>query len=473
MKSFSIDYIAKVLGGRIVVRGSKANFSKFTKQPKDKPKEGSLYFLRGGFDSEEKLLKQLVDNKVAGIVIDKPHNLNKKVWNEKGISVIEVQHMSYAYIELAKAYRKQFHIPFIEVIGSSGKTTTKEMIGAVLNEKIKTLVGLENLNAPSGVAYNIFRIRDHHKAAVLEVGMKAKGIMAYSSGMVKPDIAVLTTIHRAHFARFGSIEDIIEAKSEIMDYLSPKGILIMNGDDENCRRFPIDRFSGKVLTFGFSNKCDIWAENIRYEGLKTYFDAVGRGYRIPCMINTVGSYNVSNALSAILAGFQLGLQHEEIVRGLSSFKPLNSRLKVYKGIEGTTLIDDNFNANPDSTKALIRDIPLFTQGRPVVLVIGDMENPEETIGEYARKVHYMIGEEISRIKFDHLVAVGKWAEEYVKGAVHKGAPASRIHYFKSIEEARQHILEYVVPGSIIIFKASSAYARVNELMEPLKINKEG
>lgn len=457
-----------MLGGKLIVRSNKRPVQIFTTQPEDEPLQGSVYFLFDGIDDEKELLRNIISNDAAGIVVREGHGLHINKWKRKGINVIEVPHMTEPYIKLSRIYRSQFDIPFIEVIGSSGKTTTKEMIGAVLNEKMPTLVSLKNYNAPLGVAYNIFCLREKHKAAVLEVGMKGPGIMEYSSRIVKPDIAVVTSIHRAHLARMGSIENIINSKAEILKCLSENGTLIINGEDENCNKFPLKNFKGEVLRFGFSDKFDIYATDIKCINFKMNFTAVGKGFKETFVIDTVGIYNVSNALAAILVGLKLGLYPQEISRGLSKFKTLKGRLKFYKGINDTVIIDDNFNANPDSTKLLIDEIPHFAESRPVVLVLGDMENPDDSIGKYALEVHSMIGEQLAQIKLGYLAAIGKWAKAYADVAVRCGFPKEKAVYHSSIEEAKRYFLNYVIPGSVIIFKAS-VYTDFRELIEPLKV----
>lgn len=469
MRNFYLEEIAKIMGGNIITSNKSRSVQLFTTQPKDQPLPDSLYFLFNGCDNEEKLLKQIKENNAAGIVVRNNHRLDVYKWERQGITIIEVPHMTKQYIDLSKLYRNQFDIPFVEVIGSSGKTTTKEMIGAVLNERMSTLVGLKNYNSPSGVAYNIFRLREHYKAAVLEVGIKGKGIMEYSSKIVKPHIAVVTSIHRAHLISMGSIENIIEAKSGILKCLSKDGTLIINGEDKNCNKFPVNRFGGEVLRFGFSNKFDIYASDIKYRDFTTSFKAIGKGFEVNCVINTVGRYNVANALAAVLTGIKLGLSPQEISNGLFKFKTLDGRLKLHNGIFNTILVDDNFNANPDSTELFIKEIPYFTEGRPVVLVIGDMERPDDAAEKYARKVHFKIGQEISKIKLQYLVAIGKWAEEYVKGVLSKGYYKDNIIYFRTVEEAENHILDYIIPDSVVLFKAS-LYTKVNKLMKLLKVH---
>lgn len=468
MKSFTIKEIKRTIDGKIVTWNDNRTVEYFVDQPEE-PLANCLYFLFEGYDDENNLIKKLINSGAAGVVVREPHDLSVDKWIGAGIGIIEVKSITESYVALSSLYRSRFNIPFVEVIGSSGKTTTKEIIGAVLNAKIKTLVGHENFNAPSGVAYNIFSLRDEHKAAVLEVGMKGPGIMRLSSEIIKPYIGVLTSIQRAHFVSMGSIENIIEAKSEMLECLDENGLLIINGEDKNCGKFPTHRYKGKILKYGFSDKFDIWASNIEYKDFKTYFVAKGKDINMNCVINTVGKYNVSNALAAILVGFAMGLNKEEIINGLSNFQTLSGRLRIHKCIKDTILINDNFNANPDSTKSLLEEVPKFIGDRPLMLVMGDMERPDDEIKKYAKEVHFKIGEQIGNINFEYLIAIGRWAKEYINGAKSKGVPKSKMIYFETVEEAEEHFKASIIPGSVIVFKAS-LYVPVRYLIKSLGVD---
>lgn len=469
LRNFYPKELERLLEGKIITWQEDWPIKIVADDIDDEPIENCLFFLFENYNNEDGLYLWLKKCSVRGVVVRKNSKLNVDKWKRAGIGIIEVDSLNNAFISIAKEYRKQFKVPFVQVIGSSGKTTTKEMIGSVLNAKYPVLVGYNNFNAPSGVAYNLLSMRNQYRAAVLEVGMKGPDIMRYSTSLVKPDIVVLTCIHRSHLIELGSIGNIIKAKAEVLDYINPDGTLIINGDDENCRKFPIDKFGGKVLRFGFSKNYDIWAEDIEYNNFITTFKAVGNNFIIPCKINTFGRYNVANALAAVLVGIKLGLSSAEIERGIYNFETLGGRLKVYNGIYNTSLVDDNFNANPDSTLLFIKEVPNISKNRPVILVMGDMERPDEDIKVYAKEVHYKIGEELASIRFEHLVAVGKWAKYYIEGAKDKGVNSSRMSYFSNVEEASKSIKECIKRNAIIFFKASS-YTPVNKLRKILQEN---
>lgn len=466
-KGFSIEEVTKAIKGKIITWDNDKIIKKFSDRM-SRVIEDSLYFLYEDWEDEDALINEMNNRNAAGIVVSKNQNLNIEKWSQAKLGIISVLELDSAYYNMARLYRTQIDIPIIQVIGSSGKTTTKDMIGAILQYKMPTLVGYKNFNLTSAIVAQITDIKDFHKAAVIEAAMKRRGVMSRSSSITRPYIGVVTSINRPHYARMGSIDEIIEAKAEMLEYLQKDGYLIINGSDENCSRFPVERFKGKILTFGFSEKCDIWASDIKCENFTTTFKAHFDKRVTDFTINTVGKYNVSNALAAIMVGLKMEIAPEDIAKGLHNFKPFSSRMEVLKGIKDTIIINDNFNANPDSTGMLLNEIPGFAEKRPVILVMGDMENPADEISNYARKAHYEIGEQIGMLKPEYLFAVGKWAEEYLNGAVEEGMDKNKIYYFKTTEGVREALLNNIIPGSIIIFKASAAYVDLRKLIPSLK-----
>ncbi len=462
LRTFSIQELAQVVDGKILTWDTHKVISSFAFRL-DQITTQCLFIVLSRRINEDQLLDALVSKNISGIVIGNVHLLDIEKWAAYGIGIIQVASSKKAVYHLAKLYRSGFHIPFIQVIGSSGKTTTKEMIHWVLKEKLQVLATPKNANAPLGVANVLFRTLEHFDTAVLEVGMKQRGVMNLSSSMIKPTIAVVTCIHRAHLARLGSIQNIIAAKAESLHHISPRGTLIINGEDENCLRFLSYGYKGEILRFGFSDACDLWASHIRCEQGITYFTAHAKNFQMDCCIHTFGKYNIGNALAAILVGLKLGMSPDDIIKGLAKFQPLAGRLQILQGIHDTTIVHDHFNANPDSTKSLLSGLPQYVNGRSLILVMGDMESPRPSHEDYSKEVHYKIGQQIADLKFEHLIAVGKWASEYVNGAAHKGIPIEKLHYYRTIKKASASLLTYIPSGSIVVFKGSS-YANISRML---------
>jgi len=219
-----------------------------------------------------------------------------------------------------------------------------------------------------------------------------------------------------------------------------------------------------LMRFGFSEHCDLWASDIQRHGFRTSFIVNTRNFEFPCAINIIGRYNVGNALAAVAIGLITGMDPMEISLGLEKFKPMDGRLKVYHISNGAFIIDDNFNANPDSTRMLIDELIIMSHEKPVVLVIGDMERPSQDIERYARTVHFNIGGQLAQGNFIHVLAVGFWAMEYVSGAIHYGFPRNKITYCRTVNEAAAVFARLLTPGTIVVLKASP-YTKLSRLYE--------
>jgi len=461
MQSLTLDKLAAIISGQILIRANNHKIP-FNVCRVSSGMFNRIVFLDQPFRGEQAFLQQLKSHDVRCLVINNATTLNTNKWRSAGISIIEVQKLPRAFRALAKRYRNQFTIPFVQVIGSSGKTTTTEMIGSVLNERFPTLVTLDNTNSPNGVANNLFRLNKTHRAAVLEAGMKAAGIMRITSSLIRAEIGVITSIHRAHLTRLGSIQKIIDAKAEILEFLSPAGTLIINWADPNCHKFPLRRYKGHILRYGFSDNCDLWASDIKRQEVRTTFTVHSKEFQFPCTINIIGNYNVGNALAAVAIGLKMQMSPTQIARGLARFKPVEGRLKVYPQLNGAVIIDDNFNANPDSTSLLVDELIAMALEQPVVLVIGDMERPSRDIEKYARKVHLNIGRQLAQGNFQHVLAIGVWADEYVRGAIQAGFPQDRISYYHNVPAAQKEFMNLLTPGTTVVLKASP-YTQLNYL----------
>ncbi|HJV47422.1 MAG TPA: UDP-N-acetylmuramoyl-tripeptide--D-alanyl-D-alanine ligase [Bacillota bacterium] len=463
LRDYTTQELAGIMQGHFILGEGKAKV-RCIGRPSHRRGPYELYFWFDEYTS----LNYVDATKTSAIVVEAPHSLDLTLWKDKGIEIIEVENITEAFYRLAAYYRVQFSIPVIEVVGSSGKSTTKEMIGSILREQFHTLISPRTMNSPFGVASNLFELSDIVEAAVLEAGMKTLGVIRCSTRMVQPTIGVITAIHRAHYSRMRSMERILAAKAELIEYLDPNGILIVNGEDEYCNELPIANYAGKVLRFGFSNKYDIWAEEIHTMGFSTFFVVKGKEGEFPVMIPTYGKYNVGNALAAILVGLHLGISIENICMGLAKYTPLEGRQQLIYGSDDSILVNDNFNANPDCTRLFLEEIPHLSADRPTILVLGDMEGPNVRNLEYAKDVHYQIGLQLATLKFLKLVAIGGWAKEYVNGALAGGTPREKIYYYSSVEEAMPHIEEFYFPRSLYLFKASKTYIDLSDLIESIR-----
>lgn len=466
MKKYTCDEVSNITSGKIFYWDSNKVIENICNYPAI-PLPHSLYFIRQKVISEDNLLNTLEKYKAPGIIIDKYCALDIEKFSSRGIGTIIVENIEKAYYDMLCNYREQFKFPFIQVIGSSGKTTTKEMVGSILNSKAKALVSYENYNSPSGVSFNVSKLNDSHHFAIFETGMRARGIIGMSTKMVRPDFVIVTSIHRAHLQTMGSIDEIIAAKSEFIDFITPQSTVIINGEDKNCKKIPLQKHKGKVLTFGFSEACDIWAKDIEYGDFQMHFKACTKNIEFNCTINTIGKYNVLNALASILVSLNLGFSPAEIQKGLLNFKTVKGRLQLTKVGNDFSILDDNFNANPDSTSMLIEEIQSFSHGDPVILVVGDFENPKSKDTSYPKAVHYEIGKKIAESNLYKVIAIGRWGKDIARGAAENGFPLEKIKLFLKAEDATEYLKKSIIKHSIVLFK-SSVHADLSKLINSIQ-----
>lgn len=357
---------------------------------------------------------------------------------EADVPQIMVPDTQTALRAIAAHYRRGFDIPFIGVTGSVGKTTAKEMIAAVLAERLSTLKTEKNFNNELGVPLTLFRLREEHEAAVVEMGISGFGEMTRLTEMVRPDIAVFTLIGDAHLEFLGDRRGVLRAKGEIVSGMPENGVVIANGDDLLLREHDFGR---RKRLFGLSADCDIRAVDIAAEGgagMKCVIEADGR--RIPVSIPAVGNHMVYAALMGAAVGVELGLTDEEIRRGVAHYEPVGSRGRVIR-TNGITILDDCYNANPTSMRSAIDALRLLS-GRHVA-ILGDMLE----LGENTPALHRDTGAYAADAGV-RVIACGPLARHIAEGA---GADAV---WFPDTESLIASLPEHVRPGDAVLVKAS-------------------
>ena len=360
-----------------------------------------------------------------------------------GKNIIRVADTRIALGDIAAYYKAKYNLPTVAVTGSVGKTTTKDMLSAVLAMKYNTLKTQGNYNNDIGLPLTVFRLSGKHEMAVLEMGMSAKGEIRYLAEIAKPDVAVITNIGMSHIEKLGSQENIYLAKMEVCEDFDEDNLLILNGDDKFLSR-KTDKC--RCLTYGIENKdCDIVAENIENLGIDgTKFTAKVNGTPEEFYIRVPGVHNIYNALAAILCGIHFGVEIKDIKDGIREFQPTNMRMEV-KNTGGIIVIDDCYNASPDSIRAALRVLCDLSTDRKIA-VLGDVLE----MGGFAEKELYELGTEIYGV--DVLVTVGEVAKFIAKGATFAGM--EKVVSFTKNDDAIDFLLENVTDGDGILVKAS-------------------
>jgi UDP-N-acetylmuramoyl-tripeptide--D-alanyl-D-alanine ligase len=329
--------------------------------------------------------------------------------------------------QLAAHWRQRFSMPLAAITGSNGKTTVKEMLASILsqatgegaaspaNQSSRVLATVGNLNNEIGVPLMLLRLRENHQYAVIEMGMNHAGEIAYLTGLAQPDVAVITNAGAAHIEGLGSIEAVARAKGEIFAGLSQQGTAVINANDEYAPLWRTLIGNRRAIEFGFNVSAQVTAE----------FTSEAYGSRVqlklPDGIQDVnlkvpGIHNIRNSLAAAAAAVALGVNGRTIATGLEHFKGVKGRLQIKQGRNKSVLIDDSYNANPESVKAALA--VLAAAAGKKILVLGDMGE----LGKAACDLHRTIGEEARLLKLDRLLTLGELSrcasDAYGQGAQH-------------------------------------------------------
>lgn len=370
---------------------------------------------------------------------------------QTGIPLILVKDTHQGLGQLAAHWRNGFSIPVVAVTGSNGKTTAKEMIASILRRAVRAADGVNNpdkvlategnLNNDIGVPLMLLRLREHHVYAVIEMGMNHAGEIAYLTRLTKPSVALITNAGAAHVEGLGSVEAVARAKGEIFSGLDQHGIAVINADDPNAPLWRKLAGRRKVVDFGLDGGPKVSA---RYR-----LDFLGSGMTLilPDGVEEVelqvpGEHNVRNALAAAAVAVALGIDPKAIASGLGGFRGVKGRLQKKHGLHDATLIDDTYNANPESVRAALA-VLAKAPGKKI-LVLGDMGE----LGENARDFHERIGEEARRAGIDGLFALG----ELSAYTVAKFGPGAR--HFEKIEQLLAEVKSQLAADVTFLIKGS-------------------
>ena len=379
---------------------------------------------------------------------------------------IKVGSTQKALRDLARHYKQKFRIPFVAVTGSVGKTTTKDMVAAVLGQWFKVLKTEGNFNNEVGLPLTLLRLNSNHEICVVEMGMNHFGEIEYLSSIVEPDVAVITNIGDSHIENLGSRENILKAKCEIFSHMDPKkGYVILNGDDPLLEPLRASLPFQSVLV-GTAEGLDYRATGVESDGEKSvrcHVRTPRSGFDVE--IPALGNHMLYPTLTAAAVAEHFGMTGGEIARGVLRFAPTKMRMNILKRGDGITILNDAYNANPQSMRAAV-EVLSKSGGDYKIAVLGDMFE----LGPFAPTLHAGVGAYLGKAGIDCLVAVGELARHIYDAA--KDAMVPQVYWCETKEEAKPILAELVKPNSTILVKASRGMA-FEELVDDLKrITKE-
>lgn len=433
-----LNAAAKAINGTLM--GDNVSFSEVSTDSR-KLAGGELFIaLRGdNFDGHEFVAAAKARGAAAAVVDS--HTLDK--FEQIGLPLLVVANTRLALGTLAAHWRARFSLPLIAVTGSNGKTTTKEMIASILKTTYGDAVLLTqgNLNNDIGLPLTLLKLNDGHRAAIIEMGMNHPGEIAYLSSITRPTVALVTNAQRAHLAGMGSIEAIAAEKGSIYEGLSDAGVAVINADDFWYDLWRAQSSGKRVHSFSCELAADVGG-CYQVRGLENHLTITAQGEQIEVALALPGAHNARNALAAASAALAAGVPLADVRDGLNAFRGIKGRLQRRAGMRGSIVLDDTYNANPDSVRAGI-DVLAATIGKKI-LVLGDMGE----IGDMTGQFHDEVGGYAKSQGVDRLLALGDSSAL----AAHNFGVGGR--HFKKIEDLIGSLIDELTPETTVLIKGS-------------------
>lgn len=390
---------------------------------------------------------------------------------QKDKAYIQVEDTVEALQALGSWYRDQFKMPVIGITGSVGKTTTKEMVGAALATKYNVIKTLGNMNSQIGLPLMMFHFEQSHEVAVIEMGMSEEGEMERLSAIAKPDMAIMTNIGVAHIGQLGTQENIRREKLNFINDCSgnrAKRKLFLNGDDKLLREVKevandvamtektrLAMTETDCVLFGLEEGFDFYGKDVSVKNGKTYFTLVYPEGEEEIVLSVLGIHNVENALVALAAAYELGIAPSVAKQGLLEYQPIAMRGQIYEH-NGITIVDDTYNASPDSMKSSANVLLQMENLDRRIIVLGDVLE----LGSVSRQCHYEVGAFIAKASYqgktiEEVVTVGTEARAIAEGVKEtEGGEQIVVHSFENNEDALGYLKEKALEKTGIIVKGS-------------------
>ena len=382
-------------------------------------------------------------------------------------ALIQVPDTLVALQTLARVQRQRFAGRVVAITGSNGKTTVKEMVAAVLQQQFSTFRSPGNLNNHIGLPLALLQMPLDSEVMVCEMGMNHLGEIRELCTIAQPEVGVVTTIALAHVGYLGSIHNIQQAKGELVEALKTDGTAILNADDPLVSALG-QRTRARVIDFGQTETATVRGrvrQDHGLDGLECELDIEGETCEVRLAIP--GVHNLTNALAAAAVGVALEVRAGDIVAGLEQYKGTSGRMAIRRGRGGVTLIDDTYNANPESMRAALQFLACVPEADRRVAVLGDMLE----LGEAGQALHREIGSVVMQCRVDYLVTLGPLGRTLAEGARAAGMAASRVHWAANQQEALVMLQSLLREGDVVVLKGSRGMA-MDHLVEALVADRE-
>ena len=426
------------IDGEVIVQKEEANFNKLCIDTRKVEKDNVFLAIKGAnFNGNDFAIKALESG--ASVAIIDEVKFDEQDAQGKG-TIIKVKNTREALLNLSKFYREKLGLKVVGVTGSTGKTSTKDLIAALLSDKYKVFKTKGNFNNDIGLPLMILELTSDYDVAVLEMGMSSLGEIELLASVARPDIGVITNIGLSHIENLKTQENILKAKMEISTFFNKENVLIVNGEDKLLQNISSNVF--KVKKIGYNHEYDVYASNIILREEETEFLAHAFGEEAVFNLPMAGKHNVLNTMLAIEVSECLGVSFKQMVKGLENLEATSMRLQVVKK-QGLTIINDCYNASPDSMKSSLDVLSAYKNGRRVA-ILGDMYE----LGDESEKAHYEVGK-YAKDKVDTLIVIGGYIKNFKDGF-----DSDNIIMYNTKEECIKELENIVKLDDVVLIKAS-------------------
>lgn len=443
MKPLSLPQIRQTVGGNALtaIPADVPPISAVCTDTRRMDKSSLFIALRGDkHDAHDFIPQAAAGGAIAALVDHPPATILPNV------HLIQVPDTRRAMGKLASRVRQDLIGKVVAVAGSNGKTSTKHLIDSALCNKLRGSISPKSFNNDIGVPLSIFPADPRQDYLVLELGTNNPGEIAALTEIAQPDIAVITNVGAEHLEGLGDLRGVRQEEASVIKGLSPDGMLVVNGDDRDLLE-AVAPYPGQRVTFGFGTHNDLFGADIRCDegGVRFRLNNSRREYFVPLL----GRHTACNALAAIAVARKLGLHEDEIVESLSHAHGPEMRLQLKKA-NGLTILNDAYNANPNSMRAALETVvALPAQGRKIA-VLGDMLE----LGDATERYHREIGEFVATCKLDQVVCVGEWGRTIADAAVAAGQPRATVTRYRDSATTAEDLRHHLHDGDLILLKAS-------------------
>ena len=423
---------------------------------------GSLFIPLIGekFDGHD-FIAAAVKNGASGFLVEKGSE-NKIREKFPDTTIIRVDDTLKALGDIAHFWRKKFRVLVVAITGSSGKTTTKEMLAGIAGLTKKIIKAQGNYNNLIGLPMTVLNINAQHELAILEMGTNTRGEIRRLTEIAEPDIGLITNIGPAHLEGFKSVETVREEKLDLFRNMPDAGVAIINLDDERLLVTDKD-WRGKRVTFGFRRDADVSAEDTETKGMNGVGFTIRMGsFRQGITLSTAGNHNVYNALAAAASSWALGIDFPTICQGLTAFQPISGRMEIHRLTNGAFIINDTYNANPASFGEALKTLRDLKGNQKSTVIMGDMLE----LGDQAEALHEGIGSLMADTGVDTIYLRGRLSPATAAGALKRKMSKGQIVFFETPDEIIDRLASHVKKGDWILVKGSRQ-TRMEQALEKI------